>query len=98
MQSIESIIAPINTLIREAAKYCCVTVEDLKGPKKSAGLTMIRHAIYMVARDKGASAHAIGRRFNRDHTTIIHGLQKAEYLYGKDPVFTALVNYLGESV
>jgi hypothetical protein len=53
-----------------------------------------RFAAFKLARDHtGLSLPQIGRAFgNRDHTTIKHGLQKAEILFEKDPEFGTRYN------
>ena len=55
-----------------------VRIEDLLGPRRSAKLVEARHkAIIAVALERPKlSLPQIGKLFNRDHTTIMHALQK----------------------
>lgn len=55
-----------------------VRIEDLLGPRRSVKLVEARHkAMIAVALERPKlSLPQIGRLFNRDHTTIIHALQK----------------------
>jgi hypothetical protein len=43
----------------------------LRSNTKSAGLTVVRHAIAREARARGYSYPAIGRALNRDHSSIM---------------------------
>lgn len=61
-------------IMRRVAAEHNVSVGDLRGPRGSAALTAIRHeAMYIIARDTLLSLPQIGKLFNRDHTSVIHG-------------------------
>ena len=50
---------------------------EILGASRARGLVLCRHAYYHIAREKmGLKLAQIGLFFNRDHTTIIHGLNK----------------------
>ena len=50
---------------------------EIIGTSRSRSLVLCRHAYYHIAREKmGLKLAQIGLFFNRDHTTIIHGLNK----------------------
>lgn len=50
---------------------------QILGTSRSRGLVLCRHVYYHIAREKmGLKLAQIGSFFNRDHTTIIHGLNK----------------------
>lgn len=50
---------------------------EILGTSRTRGLVLCRHVYYHIAREKmGLKLAQIGSFFNRDHTTIIHGLNK----------------------
>lgn len=52
---------------------------QILGTSRSRGLVLCRHVYYHIAREKmGLKLAQIGSFFNRDHTTIIHGLSKVK--------------------
>ena len=68
----------VNMLQIEAiAKAHCFTLEDILGPRKFKPLVAVRRKCIVVLREKGHTTTEIGRIMNRDHTTIVHALQKS---------------------
>jgi chromosomal replication initiation ATPase DnaA len=67
-------------VIRGCAEYAGVPVEAITGPQRSRVITAARQAGYSVLRSTGLSYPRIGHRFNRDHTTIMYGVQRADPL------------------
>lgn len=52
---------------------------EILGTSRARGLVLCRHVYYHIAREKmGLKLAQIGSFFNRDHTTIIHGLNKVK--------------------
>lgn len=49
---------------------------DVLGPRKFKVLIEIRSHCIKLFREQGYSTTEIGRIMNRDHTTIVHALQK----------------------
>lgn len=67
-----------NDIERLASALFHVKLEDLKGLSRCKPLPIVRFAIWKVLYSYSKlSLSAIGLRFNRDHTTILHGLQQA---------------------
>lgn len=59
------------------AEHYGVTEEDLRSPKRNKEYTLPRHiACYLIREMTGASFQQIGRFFDRDHTSIMHGINK----------------------
>ena len=52
------------------------TVADILGPKRRRHLVFVRNLCVFMLRDKGYSTTEIGRIMNRDHSTIVHALNK----------------------
>lgn len=74
----------VQSIIREVAQRRGVSVRDILGPSRSASIVAIRHEAiaqaYMERPDM--SLPELGRRFNRDHTTVIHAVRKYGVLRG----------------
>ena len=75
--------------IDRAAIATGVPVADLRGPSQTRHICWTRFAIMEAMRDRGMSTPAIGRLFDRDHTTVLNGLRKAEELRG-NPAFETI--------
>ena len=52
------------------------TVEDILGRSRPKQLVEVRRKCVVRMRSKGYSTTEIGRIMNRDHSTIVHSLQK----------------------
>ena len=62
---------------------------EILGASRARGLVLCRHAYYHIAREKmGLKLAQIGLFFNRDHTTIIHGLTKVKNMISIDDDIT----------
>jgi chromosomal replication initiation ATPase DnaA len=53
------------------------TLADILGKSKQRPLVEVRRKCVLRMRNKGYSTLAIGRIMNRDHSTIVHSLQKS---------------------
>jgi len=53
------------------------TLEDILGKSKLKALVTVRRKCIVWLRGKGYSTTEIGRIMNRDHSTIVHSLQKS---------------------
>jgi chromosomal replication initiator protein len=72
---------PAEVILAETASYFALTRADLVGKSRSRPLTTARHvAMYLVRECTGLSLLKIGELFDRDHTTVMHGLKKVETL------------------
>ncbi|HSG60998.1 MAG TPA: helix-turn-helix domain-containing protein [Pseudomonadales bacterium] len=64
--------------IEAIAKAHCFTLEDILGPRKFKPLVAVRRKCVVMLREKGHTMTEIGRILRRDHTTIVHALQKSK--------------------
>lgn len=56
-----------------------IPTENLRGRSRRADIVRARHAaMYAVRQHTDLSYPAIGRLFNRDHTTVIHAVTRIE--------------------
>lgn len=53
------------------------TLADILGKSKNRTLVKVRRKCVVMLREKGYSTTEIGRIINRDHSTIVHSLQKS---------------------
>jgi len=77
-------------IIERAAKVSGYTVDALRGPSRLRSICMVRWAVMAVLRARGLSLATIGRLMNRDHTTVISGLERADRLR-RDASFASLL-------
>ena len=64
-------------MIRDLAEASGFTVEELTGPGRTYKLAHMRQYGMLLAYRAGYSAPQIGAVFNRDHTTVLHGIDAA---------------------
>jgi chromosomal replication initiation ATPase DnaA len=62
--------------IGELAEKHGYTVEDILGRSRHKKLVAVRLWCVLMLRHKGYSTTEIGRIMNRDHSTIVHALNK----------------------
>lgn len=82
--------------VNAAAEMFCVHPRDLVGPYRFNFLMLPRFALYKALRMRGWSYPQIGRFLNRDHSTIIHGVDRAEWKMERDAEYAAKVKALAE--
>ena len=72
---------PVGVILDRTAAYFGLTREDLISKSRSRPLTTARHvAMYLTRENTGLSLIKIGETFNRDHSTVMHGISKIEAL------------------
>lgn len=60
--------------VRELCEQRGVSFQDVMGRSRLARDCMVRSEAYIKFRSEGLSLPAIGRFFNRDHTTVLSGI------------------------
>jgi chromosomal replication initiator protein len=77
----------LEDVLKAVAGYYGVKVSDLKGNRKTREVTHPRQvAMYLARRLTRASYPEIGRAFgNKDHSTVVKGVQKIVRLMNEDP-------------
>ena len=75
----EPVAVTVDKIVDKVAKKYGITVEDIKGRKRTREIANPRHiAIFIIRKLTDMSLPAIGRLFNRDHTTIMSSLENIE--------------------
>lgn len=70
-------IAPI---VDRVSRQYGSTPEEIVRPDRRAMVCRARFAVFAACNDAGFSSAEIGRYFNRDHTTVLHGIQRHKEL------------------
>ncbi len=72
-------ITPLMRIARATAEETGVRLETILGAAKAKWVSDARHAMFWCARKAtDASLPQIGRAYNRDHTSIAHGIRKVD--------------------
>ena len=66
----------IHVAIGDIAEPHGYTVEDILGKSRMKHLVSVRRLCVLMLRGRGYSTPEIGRLMNRDHSTIVHALNK----------------------
>ena len=70
---------PIKRVIWEVSKASGVTPADILGRERTAHVVRARFAAMLICRNYLALSYpAIGRAFNRDHSTVINAMRRVD--------------------
>lgn len=83
-------------LIAKCSELFKVHPRDLTGDYRFQFILVARFALYKALRMRGWSYPEIGRKFGRDHSTIINGVRRAEYIMATDPGYADKIKQLAE--
>lgn len=87
----------IRPVISAVAKYYGVSLRDIVARRRTREYLRPRHvAMYLAKRLTKHSLPALGRVFERDHTTVLHGCRRIAKLRRQDPELDAEINALLE--
>lgn len=82
----------IEKIISEVAKTYNISEEDILSSKRTANLVIARQvAMYIARKTTDLSLKAIGETFGRDHTTVLHNVEKIENFLKDKPYQNELV-------
>ncbi len=81
-----------SSIMTQTAHYFSLTLDDLRGPNRSANVALARQIAMYLCRDlTELSLPKIGDLFHRDHTTVLHAYNKIRDMIVKDrTIFTTL--------
>lgn len=87
----------IKDLIAEAARVFELKSSEITGPSRQAYVVRARFALCAALRERGASYPQIGKWLGgRDHSTIIHAVDRAHYIAERDKHFAKAVERLAD--
>ena len=78
LMSLPRTIDSMSQIVDQVSSLHCVSRADILGTSRVAKIICARQHCYTLARQGGKSFLAIGRFFNRDHTTVIYGIKAHE--------------------
>jgi len=78
-----------NRIAKQTARTFNISVEDIKGRRRTAPIALARQAaMFLMRKLLGLSLKEIGRFFGgKDHTTVLHAIEKIKRLKEEDPDF-----------
>ncbi len=90
----------IDLVQRLVAEYFGLSLNDLKGKKRSKAIAFPRQLAMYIARDLTEfSTTEVGLEFGgRDHTTVMHGCQRIEDRIKTDPTLAPAIQHLTRSI
>jgi len=90
----------MDNVIRVSAEYFGLTPNDLKGKKRSQNIVNARQiAMYVGRKMTDYSMTEIGQDFGgRDHTTVMHSINKIDEKLLKDPSLETTINNIKRSI
>ncbi len=95
MSSSEPIAMTSEKILTKIAEKYEVTVEDIKGTKRTKQIATPRHvAVYMIRELTNMSFPQLGKLFDRDHTTILNSYQTVVTKMKDDPFFEGEIKEL----
>jgi chromosomal replication initiation ATPase DnaA len=81
-------------MVQKASELFKVHPRDLISTYRFNFIVRARFAMYLALRQRGWSYPKIGRLLKRDHSSVVHGVKRAQYMVEKDPDFAAKVQEL----
>lgn len=95
----EPVNVTIDKILHTVSSHYNISIEDMKSKKRISSISSARHiAVYIIKKLTDRSLPAIGREFNRDHTTIINSIDTVEKRLQTDPLFEAEINDLIKTI
>ena len=85
-------------VLHEAARLFKVHPRDLTGKAQFNFLIPARFALYKALHLRGNSYSQIGRWFDRDHSTVRHGVLRASEMMKQDINYFTKVSILAETM
>lgn len=84
-----------DSIVSHVAKKYGIAVDDLLGRQRTKPIARARNiSIYVIRRVTGLSQPLIGRKFDRDHTTILSSINSVEDEMKQNPLFELEINDL----
>lgn len=92
--------ATATDVIAAVTRFYNISEQDLRGRQRKRDIVLPRHvAMYILRAESDASLVDIGRSLgNRDHTTVLHGIEKIEQELEHDTQLRAQVMAIRESL
>lgn len=90
---------PIRAIQDMTARYFRIPPREMRSKGRAQRVARPRQvAMFLSVRLTSHSLPEIGRKFRRDHTTVMHARRKIEDLMARDPAFKSSVDHLFETI
>ena len=66
------------SILKAVSEASMVTMGDLVGTERKRSISVVRFCFMYIAKEYGFTHSVIGRFVNRDHSTVIHGVNNYE--------------------
>ena len=87
----------VQDLIDETARIFSLKSAEITGPSRQSYVARARFALCAALRERGASYPQIGKWLGgRDHTTIIHAVERARYIAERDQRYASAIERLAD--
>ncbi len=88
-----------DTIIEEVGKFFNIAASDIKGTARNKDIVLARQvAMYETRRMTALSLQEIGAVFQRDHTTVMHSLERIETLAKKSPEMAEMLKDINANI
>ena len=65
-------------ILQAVSEVSMITPGDITGPERKRSISIVRFCFMYIAKEYGFTHSVIGRFVNRDHSTVIHGVNNYE--------------------
>lgn len=79
---LDKVPSPIEKIIRETCEKYRLTVSELVSDRQSRSVSWPRQEAFYLASKAGMTLIAIGKAFDRDHTTVLSGIKRYQERMG----------------
>ena len=96
----EDLLPTADTIIKETAKYYTLTLEDLKGQRRTRDTALARQiSMFLIRKLTNLSLKDIGALFEgRDHTTVMSSIRRIEANIEESPDFTKIIRDITSNI
>lgn len=85
----------IDEIQRKVSEYFNISIKEMQSSRRARNVARPRQiAMYLAKQLTSRSLPEIGRKFDRDHTTVMHAVRKVEELVLEDPSIAENVDVL----
>ncbi len=88
-----------DVIIEEVAKFYHIPSHEIKGKSRTKDIVLARQvAMYEIRRMTTLSLQEIGEAFSRDHTTVMHSIERIENMDKKSPEMAEILKDINANI
>ena len=88
-----------DVIIEEVGKFYNISPFDIKGLARTKDIVLARQvAMFVVRKMTNLSLQEIGGVFNRDHTTVMHSIERIETMSKKSPEMAEIIKDINANI